>query len=807
MASNYDDVIAQLECAGLQIDHLVIGRMTRVKIEGDRERRGWYALHEVTLSGGESVIVGTYGVWRGDDNGAQKITLTKHAMTPEQKAAIRARLAEDKKRADQIRGAEIARAAQVADRAWRACIPTGESDYLIRKGVRAHGVRFSPKGAMVIPMMDTGGRVFGLQFILSRSTHRSRIERTERDKEYWPPGLDKKGHFHLIGGTPTWCLLLAEGYATAASLHEATGLPVAIAFDAGNLLPVAQALHKRYRSARILVCADDDAFGKCDNCKAPVRTESPDPNCPACGEPHRRENAGVLRAEAAALAVGGQWVRPVFPDADARWPAFVERGTKITDFNDLHLAAGLPLVRQQIEDAIRRYGWAAPDAPRTPKTGGAGSKDLKPFETTEELLERFSLVYGQGGTVFDHAEHQLLGLSDMRDACMSREIHRRWQEHPERRIVRVDEVGFDPAGDDPRIKCNLWAGWPTVPKAGKCEDLLDLLRHMCAADAKPEELYQWVLRWLAYPIQHPGAKMKTAIVMHGPQGTGKNMFFEAVMQIYGRYGWVIDQSAIEDKFNDWASRKLFLIADEVVARSEMFHIKNKLKSFVTGEQIRINPKNMAAYWEANHVNLVFLSNERMPVVLEEDDRRHAVIWTPTKLGQDFYAAVYAELRSGGSAALHDYLLHLPLGDFAPHTLPPMTEAKAELIELSRDSTTRFALLWLDGLLDGVPLVPAPSEDVYALYQSWCQRQGIGRAAPLNKFVDALLKKHGFTGGHGKGGRKWCQFTAARKQLSFVFPPGAQGPGDGRSEAAWLGDCVEKFRNAVSDLKGASHGGF
>jgi putative DNA primase/helicase len=169
--------------------------------------------------------------------------------------------------------------------------------------------------------------------------------------------------------------------------------------------------------------------------------------------------------------------------------------------------------------------------------------------------------------------------------------------------------------------------------------------------------------------------------------------------------------------------------------------------------------------------------------------------------------VSAELRNGGSAALHDYLLHLPLGDFAAHTLPPMTEAKAELIELSRDSTTRFALLWLDGLLDGVPLVPAPSEDVYSLYQSWCQRQGIGRAAPLNKFVDALLKKHGFTGGHGKGGRKWCQLTAARKQLSFVFPPGAQGPDDGRSEAAWLGDCVEKFRNAVSDFKGASHGGF
>ena len=99
--------------------------------------------------------------------------------------------------------------------------------------------------------------------------------------------------------------------------------------------------------------------------------------------------------------------------------------------------------------------------------------------------------------------------------------------------------------------------WPTTPVAGSCEHLIDLLRYMCADDSRPEELFQWVLRWLAYPIQHPGAKMQTTIVVHGPQGTGKNMFFEVIMGIYGRYGRIIDQSAIEDKFNDWASRRLF----------------------------------------------------------------------------------------------------------------------------------------------------------------------------------------------------------------------------------------------------------
>src|SRR5699024_402581 len=203
-------------------------------------------------------------------------------------------------------------------------------------------------------------------------------------------------------------------------------------------------------------------------------------------------------------------------------------------------------------------------------------------------------IYAGGGAVFDREEHLRLSLSDMRDACLSRQLHRAWAEHPDREIVRSTAVGFDPAGEDPNITCNLWAGWPTEPKAGKCDKLLDLLRHMCSADKHPEQLYQWVLRWIAYPIQHPGAKMKTALVIHGPQGTGKNMFFEALMQIYGPYGRVIDQNALEDKFNDWASRKLMLIADEVVARSDLYHVKNKLKAFITGDWIRINAKQLAA---------------------------------------------------------------------------------------------------------------------------------------------------------------------------------------------------------------------
>lgn len=796
-ASNYGDVLDQLRAAGLQVESIEIGRMVRCRVEGDRERRGWYVLHELTGQSGDLLIVGSFGVWRGSDNGAQKVTLTKSAFTAEQRAAIQRRLQDDRKRADRVRAGEAARAAARATKVWSMCTPTGESDYLVRKGVQAHGLRFSPSGACVVPMLDTAGKIHGLQVIRPKKS-------AGRDKDFWPVGLVKKGHFHLIG-TPTWIVLIAEGYATAATLHEATGLPVAVAFDAGNIGPVTAALHKRYKTAKQLICADDDIFAKCPHCGTRVDLspwrDGPVCSNADCAKEHSRVNTGVTSASAAALEVNGAWVVPVFSDANARHNAFIDRGIKLTDFNDLHAAEGLHVVRSQVEARISELGWQpAGRKPRSPATGGEGS-DLRPIETIDELLERFALVYGQGGTVFDRQEHCLLALSDMRDACMSREIHRAWAEHPDRNIVRVREVGFDPGGDDPAITCNLWAGWPTEPKAGNCEKLLDMLRYMCSEDGARNTLYNWVLNWIAYPIQHPGAKMKTTLVLHGPQGTGKNLFFEALMAIYGHYGRVIDQTAIEDRFNDWASRRLFLIADEVVARADLYHVKNKLKAFITGEWIRINPKNMAAYDERNHVNIVFLSNEVMPVVIDEDDRRHAVIWTPAKLGPDFYRDVLAEIAGGGVAALHHHLLHHDVGEFGPGTLPPYTDAKEELIQLSLDSTVRFYRQLANGDILGVRCRPALALDVFELYRVWCARTN-ERAAPMPKFVNALERKCGV-----RNYRK--RYTDLSKSDGRAGPHavlylGTDQCPPGEAEADWLADHLAGFRRNVGVFKGEAY---
>lgn len=812
MSSNYDDVLAQLTGAGLQVTSLEVGRLRRCKVEGSSEKRGWYHLHEMRLDNGCDLIVGSYGIWQGASNNATKVELQKTELSAEQRDSLRKRLAEDKRRSELARKADAERAAVKATTAWKKCTEDGDSEYLHRKGVQGHGIRFSPQGVMVVPMLDVGGKIHGLQLIRGKSATKSK----KLDKEYWPIGLVKKGNFHLIGMAGP-IILVAEGYATAASLFEATGLPVAVAFDANNLAPVAAALRARYKKSQILICADDDETQKC-HAKDEAESEragqlvecgkrvwvSDSTNCAHCGNPHKAGNSGISCASAAAMEVGGAWTAPVFSNAAERRSAWLDRSEKLNDFNDLHAAEGLHVVRVQVENRLTALGWRIAAKPAAQaKGGGVAAKDpLRPIETVDELLERFALIYGQGGTVFDHQEHRLLALSDMRDVCMGRSIHREWSDHPGRQIARVESVGFDPACTDKNIECNLWAGWPTTPVAGSCEHLLDLLRYMCADDSNPEQLFQWVIRWLAYPIQHPGAKMQTTIVVHGPQGTGKNMFFEAIMGIYGQYGRIIDQSAIEDKFNDWASRRLFLIADEVVARSDLYHVKNKLKAFITGEWIRINPKNMAAYDERNHVNMVFLSNEAMPTIVEQDDRRHAVIWTPEKLPADFYTGLKAEIDAGGGAALHHHLLHLDLGDFGPASKPPMTDAKRELIDQSLDSPSRFVLAFEKGDVDGFPakgrpalLTPCLSQDFYELYGDWCRRQGL-KALNQPKFMNAVDRKH-----KGRVERKRIGGTGNPARVLHL--PGGQVKPDTANESDWLFDRVQIFKDALKEFKAAS----
>jgi putative DNA primase/helicase len=219
------------------------------------------------------------------------------------------------------------------------------------------------------------------------------------------------------------------------------------------------------------------------------------------------------------------------------------------------------------------------------------------------------------------------------------------------------------------------AALPTSPAEGKCDRLLDLLRHICSGNGDSPDVYEWVLRWLAYPIQHPGAKMKSALVVHGPQGVGKSLFFRAYMQIFGGYGRVVRQEDIEDKFNEWASRTLFLLVDDVVAYPNLRNFRKKLKALIVDDVIQIDRQCRPRSVESNRANLALLSSEPKPFVADADERRYALIRAPSPQSPAFYDEVQAEIANDGFAALHAFLLNLDLGDFGPDT-PPMTMRRA-----------------------------------------------------------------------------------------------------------------------------------
>jgi putative DNA primase/helicase len=176
-------------------------------------------------------------------------------LTPEQAAAAQAQVEQAAQAERARRAADEARWRQRADKAardscelWAEAREEGaaHAPYLVHKGVGAHGVRVLAGGMLLVPLCDEAGQMLGLQRIAGAK----RPAGWDSDKRFMP-GQRKKGLFHLMGQIEgAVALLLAEGYATSASLHEATGLPVAMCVDAGNMPVVAAARRQRHRGAQ-----------------------------------------------------------------------------------------------------------------------------------------------------------------------------------------------------------------------------------------------------------------------------------------------------------------------------------------------------------------------------------------------------------------------------------------------------------------------------------------------------------------------------------------------------------------------------
>lgn len=454
-----------------------------------------------------------------------------------------------------------------------------------------------------------------------------------------------------------------------------------------------------------------------------------------------------------------------------------------------------------------------------PTEGGGGSPEKSKKRVSRadwgkvnNLLEHFSLIYGTD-TAWDAARCRIIKIATIRLAFGNDEV-RMWLNHRDRRMILPEDLVFEPGDSLPVGKINMWRGFDVEPlpcEADECSPMLELIRYLCSTSADTadgcEQVMEWILRWQAMPLQRPGTKMHTAIVMHGPQGTGKNLYWDVWRDMFGVYGVTVSQTEIEDKFNGWLSCKLAIVGDEVTTRQEMYHNKNRLKLVVTTrEKFPIRGMQQETRWESNHANVVFLSNESQPLALEERDRRYLVVYTPIEDDTGLYGRVKTFLAKDGLRKWMYYLRTYPLGDFEEHTKPIMTIAKERLIELGLKPSQRFMAEWVTGLLP-LPMQVCSGEQLYRAFRRWADKAG-ERFPPAQAAFTRDAERYVIEQVEFDKNRRRLEPRLTYKVVQLREPGGTRRamrcwlprgtrPPEGVTEGEWASSGVQAFENAMS----------
>lgn len=284
-----------LHAFGMEIDGPIVpGEIQRTRMSDQKrgnKRNGWYlyfGADPVT-----NIAAGVFGDWRHDhrqywSSKAERDMDVRESLAYKQHIKSMQALAEKEKQLRQDEASEEA-SRLIADMPLAA-----GHEYLARKQVKPYGL-YLDGNALIVPMRNADGDIRSLQRIYPNG-----------DKRFMSGG-ETKGCFHLIGSILTEPTYLVEGYATGATIHEATKKSVLVSFTSGNLGPTLDAVRKAGNQQKIIIAADNDR--------------------------HTDGNPGVTAATRAAEShIGVSVVVPVF------------QGSEGTDFNDLMAGEGVDAV-------------------------------------------------------------------------------------------------------------------------------------------------------------------------------------------------------------------------------------------------------------------------------------------------------------------------------------------------------------------------------------------------------------------------------------------------------------------------------
>ena len=299
MSHYIDEFMSAIRSAGIDTEANIPadGKLHRFYVEGDcpGSKNGWAVLFD------DEIPVGLFGSWRHDSGKSYKwYSRQQRDLTPEQKALQAKKITLARQLFNSEEETARAKCHQWCSDTWlKTKDATNEHPYLKAKEVQSYGLK-QLGNSLLVPLRDVDGRLQGVQFIFPDGSKKFKT------------GTAKRGNYFAIGKPEGKILVLCEGYATGASIHECTGHAVAVCFDAGNLKYVVEVLKKKYSDHLFIVCGDNDGSGvgqkAAHEAAATVGGVCAIP--PATGQDfndmHRKDGAAAVRARIDATRISGQ---------------------------------------------------------------------------------------------------------------------------------------------------------------------------------------------------------------------------------------------------------------------------------------------------------------------------------------------------------------------------------------------------------------------------------------------------------------------------------------------------------------------
>jgi DNA primase len=238
---------------------------------------------------------------------------------------------------------------------------------------------------------------------------------------------------------------------------------------------------------------------------------------------------------------------------------------------------------------------------------------------------------------------------------------------------------------------NRWKSRVVEPVPGDVSPWLAALENVA-----PEfEDREFLLNWLAAPMQTPGLKQATAIVLYSPiQGVGKSTMISGLQAIYGENMKVVNNKALHSQFNAHIVDSELVVGEEIMPAKDTPTSKellNSLKTLITESIVRVERKKIEAHNARSFCNFIFTTNHANSFSIDKYDRRMAIIASDReKLDKAVRTEYQRWLDSGGAAHLYDYLLRRDISAYNPHGHAPMNAAKEQMAELGRSQIEQFA---------------------------------------------------------------------------------------------------------------------